>query len=139
MHVINRKVTFQTERRGWRLPSKLWVCTASLVKRKLIIKIIPRNGSTSELVEVRSLFPPLLGKRETQSLKTERNQSQSKCPSPRGLHRATIRDNPLGNRQEKEREDPVQMCLTQLPPSVTDLNCLMSSFSPPGPTSCERC
>lgn len=100
MRVINRKVKFQTERRGVeprRLPSKLWVCTASLVKRKLIVRIIPRNGSTSESVEVRSLFPPLLGKRETQSLKTEGNQGQSKCPSPRGFHRATARDNPVGD------------------------------------------
>lgn len=55
-----------------RQPSKLGVFTTTLAaKIKLINQIIPRNGSTAESVKVRSLFPQLLGKTETQSLETE--------------------------------------------------------------------
>lgn len=59
-----------------RQPSKLGVFSTPLAAEiKLINRTIPRNGSTSESVEVRSLFPQLLGKIETQSLETKGNKA----------------------------------------------------------------
>lgn len=65
-----------------RQPSKLGVFTALSVKIKLIIRIIPRNGSTSESVKVRNPFPRLLGKIETQRLKTDENKASQSALYP---------------------------------------------------------
>lgn len=87
-----------------RQSGKLGGFTVSSLKIKLIIIIMARKGFMSEPAMVRSLFAQLLGKMETQTLKTERNKASQSAFYPSGFP-CRITHWRMG--WEGEREEPV--------------------------------